>query len=134
MLLETIVPMMNYRLRPSCERLLRAARAILTEPDELAERQLGANYRHVKLDTQMPRVASEEELGGFGEAVALFASERDVFFPGDAVVARAREIVPNLVTAECLSGSRHIPTRAALGHVNEEFLAFLENHNGGLFT
>jgi hypothetical protein len=57
--------------------------------DDLAERQLGAIYRHVKLDTQLPRMASEEELRGFGEPVALFASERDVFFPDDAVVARA---------------------------------------------
>jgi pimeloyl-ACP methyl ester carboxylesterase len=47
MLLEAIVPMMAYRLHPSRKRLLRAARAILTERDDLAERQLGAIYRHV---------------------------------------------------------------------------------------
>jgi 2-hydroxy-6-oxonona-2,4-dienedioate hydrolase len=125
MLLEAVVPMMAYRLHPSRHRLLRAARAILTEPDELAERQLRAIYRHVKLDTQLPRMATEEELEGFGEPVALFASEQDVFFPGEAVVARAQEIVPSLAVAECLSGSRHIPTKAALDHVNEETLAFL---------
>jgi pimeloyl-ACP methyl ester carboxylesterase len=134
MLLETVVPMMAYRLRPSRERLLRAARAILTEPDDLAERQLGAIYRYVKLDTQLPRMATEEELRGFVEPVALFASEQDVFFPGTAVVTRAQEIVPNLVVAECLRGSRHIPTKAALGHVNDELLAFLEDHDGRLFT
>jgi pimeloyl-ACP methyl ester carboxylesterase len=42
MLLEAVVPMMAYRLHPSRKRLLRAARAILTERDDLAERQLGA--------------------------------------------------------------------------------------------
>jgi hypothetical protein len=36
MLLEAVVPLMAYRLRPSRERLLRAARAILTEHDDLA--------------------------------------------------------------------------------------------------
>ena len=50
MLLETVIPMMAYRLRPSRQRLLRAARAILTEHDELAERQLEAIYRYVKLE------------------------------------------------------------------------------------
>jgi pimeloyl-ACP methyl ester carboxylesterase len=134
MLLEVVVPMVAYRLRPSHQRLLRAARAILTEPDDLAERQLGAIYRHVKLDTQLPRMATEEELEGFGEPVALFASEQDVFFPGEAVVARAQEIVSNLVVAECLGDSRHIPTNAALAHVNEETLAFLEGHESQLFT
>ncbi len=81
-LLETVVRMMAYRLRPSRERRLRAARAIPTEPDELAERPLGAIYRHVKLGTKLPRMATEEELKGFGEPVALFASEQDVFSPG----------------------------------------------------
>ncbi len=134
MLLETVVPMMAYRLRPSRSRLLRAARAILTEPDELAERHLGAIYRYVKLDTQLPRMATEQELRGFGEPVALFTSEEDVFFPGEAVVARAREIVPNLVAAECLRGCRHIPTKAALEHVSEEILTFLKRHGDRLFT
>jgi pimeloyl-ACP methyl ester carboxylesterase len=134
MLLEAVVPMMAYRLHPSRKRLLRAARAILTERDDLAERQLGAIYRHVKLDTQLPRMATEQELRGFGEPVALFTSEEDVFFPGGAVVARAREIVPNLVTAECLRGCRHIPTKAALEHVSEEILTFLKRHGDRLFT
>ena len=129
MLLEAVVPMMVYRLRPSHGRLLRAVRAILTEHDELAERQLGAIYQHVKLDTQLPRMATEEELRGFGEPVAVFASEQDVFFPAEAVMSRAQEIVPNLVSAECLRGCKHIPTRAALGHVNEQILTFLEGRS-----
>ncbi len=79
-------------------------------------------------------MATEQELRGFGEPVALFTSEKDVFFPGEAAVARAREIVPNLVVAGCLRGCRHIPTKAALGHVNEEILNFLKRHGDRLFT
>ena len=134
MLLETVVPMMAYRLRPSRSRLLRAARAILTEPDELANKQLGAIYRHVKLEPQIPRMGTGKELRGFGEPGAGFASEEDVFFPAEAVVAHAHELVPNLVTAECLRACRHIPTKAALGHINEEILACLEGHGHRLCT
>jgi hypothetical protein len=72
-------------------------------------------------------MATEEELRGFGEPVALFASEQDVFFPGDVVVARAREIVPNLVVAECLRDCRHVPTKTALEHVNKKILVLLEH-------
>jgi hypothetical protein len=79
-------------------------------------------------------MATEEELRGFSEPVAVFASGEDVFFPGDAVVACAREIVPNLVAAECLRGSRHIPPKAALEHVNEEILTLLERPGSRLFT
>jgi hypothetical protein len=70
------------------------------------------------------------DLRSFSEPVALFASEQDVFFLGGAVVARVQEIVPNLVATECLRGSRHIPAKGALEHVNEEILAFSEDHDG----
>ncbi len=49
-------------------------------------------------------------------------------------MACAQEIFPNLVVAECLRGSSHIFTKAALGHVNEEILNFVEAHDGRLFT
>lgn len=128
-LLGVAVPMLRYRLRPTEENLVRAARPLLTEPEEPdfgpAVRQLGTVYRHLRLDAGLPRMATEEELGGFGGAVAVFASEEDAFFPAGAVLPRAREIFPNLVVAEFLEGCRHIPSKAGLGRVNERVLAFL---------
>lgn len=126
MLVEVMVPMVLYRLRPTRERMLRAARPLLTEPDEAFARQLGAVYRHVRLDAQLPRMATPEELGVFRGPVAVFAAEADPFFPAGAVLARARELFANLAHAECLRGCRHVPSRAALGRVNEEIRAFLQ--------
>jgi pimeloyl-ACP methyl ester carboxylesterase len=125
MLVEVMVPMILYRLRPSRERMLRAARPLLTEPDEDFARQLGAVYRHVRLDVQLPQMATREELGDFRGPVAVFAAEDDPFFPAEAVLARARELFANLAHAECLRGCRHVPSKAALGRVNEEIQAFL---------
>jgi pimeloyl-ACP methyl ester carboxylesterase len=125
MLAEVMVPMILYRLRPSRERMLRAARSLLTEPDEDFARQLGAVYRHVRLDVQLPQLATEEELRSFQGPVTVFAAEDDPFFPGEAVLARAREIFANLAHAERLQGCRHVPSKAALARVNEEIQAFL---------
>ena len=126
MLLKAVVPMLAYRLRPSSEQLSRAARPILTEPDDQVARQLGSVYRNVKLDTGLPRMATRDELAGFEGPVAVFASEDDVFFPARAVLPRAREIFAGLHHAERLDGCRHIPSRAAFGRVNEKIRAFLE--------
>ena len=129
MLLEVVAPMLLYRLRPTEARLLRAARPLLTEPEEPdfgpAVRQIGAVYRHLRLDAGLPRMATEQELKGFGGPVAVFASEEDVFFPARAVLPRAREIFPNLVLAEFLEGCRHIPFKAGLAQIGERVLAFL---------
>jgi pimeloyl-ACP methyl ester carboxylesterase len=125
MLFEVVVPMLLYRLRPTGERLSRAARPIMSEPDDLAARQLGAVYRHVRLDTGLPRMATRDELSSFEGPVAVFASEKDVFFPARAVLPRAREIFPRLIQAERLDGCRHIPSESAFGRVNESILTFL---------
>jgi hypothetical protein len=119
------LPMLLYRLRPTREYLLRAARPILTEPEDLAVRQLGAIYQYVRLDTGLPRMATAEELRGVREPVAVFASEDDVFFPARAVLPRARQLFPNLVHARCLWGCRHVPARTALDGVNDYLRAFL---------
>ena len=119
------LPMLAYRARPTRKRLLRAARPILTDPEDRAVRQLGAIYRNVRLDAGLPRMATEEELRDFSAPVALFASENDVFFPARSVLPRAREIFPNLVHAECLEGCRHVPSVPALRQVNESIIAFL---------
>ncbi len=129
-LVEVGLPMVLYRRRPTWERLLRAAKPILTEPEDLAVRQLGVVYRHVRLDAGLPRLATEEELRGFEGPVAVFASEEDAFFPAPAVLERAREIFPNLAHARCLKGCRHVPSEAALGGVNDDIRALLARSDG----
>jgi pimeloyl-ACP methyl ester carboxylesterase len=129
MLLEVGPPTLLYRLRPTEERLRRAAMALFTEPGDPAfipaVQQLGAALRHLRLDADLPRRATEEELAGFGGPVAVFASEEDALFPARAVLPRAREIFPNLALAESLEGCRHVPSMAVLGRVNDRILAFL---------
>jgi pimeloyl-ACP methyl ester carboxylesterase len=128
-LVEIGIPTLLYRLRPTEERLRRAAMPLFTEPEDPAFgpaiRQLGAALRHLRLDADLPRPATEEELASFGGPVAVFASEEDALFPARAVLPRAKEIFSNLALAEFLEGCRHVPSKAALGRVNEIILAFL---------
>ena len=123
MIRETALPMLVYRARPNRERLLRAARPILTDLEELYVRQLGLVYRHVKLDRELPRAATREELAGYGAPTLLFAAENDPFFPARKVVPRAREIIPGLQT-ETLPG-RHVPSKRTFARINERTAAFL---------
>ena len=128
MVREVVVPMLLYVGSPTRERLLRAASPILTELEEPYVRQLGTIYRSVRLDRHLPRMATQEELAGFGSPTLIFASREDVFFPGEAVVRRAGEIVPNLVGAEILEGCRHVPSRRSLTHINTRIAKLLQDN------
>jgi pimeloyl-ACP methyl ester carboxylesterase len=90
MVVEVAIPMLRYRLAPGRERLLRAARPLLSEPDEELAVQIGAIYRHVRLDPRLPRLATAAELRGCAAPALVFAAADDLFFPGAAVAARAR--------------------------------------------
>lgn len=125
MLKDVALPMLLYRLRPSRERLIAAARPVLTDLDDIYLRQLGLVYRHVKLDRNLPRTATEQELSRYESPTLLFTSDEDLFFPPEAVIPRARKIIPNLTAAETLSGCRHVPSRQAFGYVNDRISAFL---------
>jgi len=125
MVRETALPMLLYRAFPNRERLLRAARPLLTGPEEPYVRQLGLVYRHVKLDRELPRAATGEELARYEAPTLLFAAENDLFFPAERVVPRAAQIIRNLET-ETLAGNRHVPSREAFARINERTTAVLD--------
>jgi pimeloyl-ACP methyl ester carboxylesterase len=127
---EVVLPMVMYRISPNGKRLRQAVRPLLSEGDEFLERQIGAVYRRVKLDSDLPRAATKEELSRFRAPTMVFAAGDDVFFPGDAVIKRAEEIIPNLVSAEILEGNRHVPSREGFVRVNEEVERFLGGGRG----
>ena len=125
MLIEVALPMLVYRLSPNSNRLRKSTSPLLTEEDEDLTRQIGAVYRRVKLDSDLPRKATAEELEDFGSPALVFAAENDIFFPGEAALERAKEVIPNLVSAELLRGCRHIPSGEAFALINEKTERFL---------
>jgi pimeloyl-ACP methyl ester carboxylesterase len=74
----------------------------------------------------MPRPATQAELADLAAPVLVIAAEKDVMFPGEAVVKRARKIIPNLIGAECLAGGTHYSSQADLTYVNRRIMEFLE--------
>jgi pimeloyl-ACP methyl ester carboxylesterase len=123
-----VIPMMLYRLFPSSARLERAIRPMFTEDeriDSVAIEVSRAAFDHVKIEAQMPRIATREQLAGFEAPTLVLAAEKDIFFPGRKVLARAPEIFPNLEAGELLEGSGHFPSHAVQEWVNDRIAEFL---------
>jgi pimeloyl-ACP methyl ester carboxylesterase len=111
-IIRIALPMLLYRWRPCGADLQRIVNPLCSEPlDDLGLRILGAVLRTVKLETGLPRLAGQAELARFTAPTLVVAGERDPLFPADRVLARAREVIPNLTATERLAG-RHFPSRA----------------------
>jgi 2-hydroxy-6-oxonona-2,4-dienedioate hydrolase len=126
MIFEVVIPMLFYRLAPSRERLARALHAFAPEADENVLEITGAVFKYVKLEPEMPRNATREELAGFRAPTLVLAAERDIFFPAAHVIKRARDIIPNLTAAEVIEASPHMVSMSRLGYVNDRIRRFLK--------
>ncbi|MFZ6028494.1 MAG: alpha/beta fold hydrolase [Chloroflexota bacterium] len=129
MLLELLVPLMFYNLAPSRKRLAQVMRPMFVgDPipaDVLETTELV--FRHVKIEPEMPRNVTKEELAAFEAPVLVLAAEKDRLFPARLVVPRARQIFTNLTAAEVIPGSPHFISPSYLPTLNQRVDRFLQN-------
>lgn len=127
MLFELLLPLMAYRLAPSRERLLRVLYPMFLEnpiPENVLE-IAAAVFEHVRIEPEMPRNVTREELAAFHAPVLVLAAENDRLFQARKVVARAEEVFQNLVAAEIISDSPHFIPERFLQAVNARIDKFL---------
>ena len=104
------LPMLLYQLSPSPARRDRFLQNLFTtmDPDWVA--YLGDAFLAYKMDLRPPRLVRDGELAALAAPVQVFGAEQDVSFPGAPLLDRARQVFPNLVAAELLTGSKHTPS------------------------
>jgi pimeloyl-ACP methyl ester carboxylesterase len=105
------IPMVKYLLMPTRERLVKAILPMALNEASIDDNNISmveATFKHVSVKAQLP---SNAKLGALAKCTAptlLFAGEKDVLFPGDNVIRRARELIPQLTYSECLKGCPHM--------------------------
>ena len=127
MLFELLLPLMAYRLAPSRERMLCVLRPMFLEnpiPADVIEITT-AVFEHVYIEPEMPRNVTRDEMTAFKAPVLVIAAENDHLFPARKVVARAKQVFQNLVTAETIPDCPHYIPDRFLPAVNARIDKFL---------
>jgi pimeloyl-ACP methyl ester carboxylesterase len=101
-------PLLLYRAFPSEARLARVVRALFSTPDPDWTAYFGEALRAYRLDVRIPPLARPGDLAGVTCPTLVFGGDLDVHFPGRALIARVKELVPH-AEGEVLEGSRHCP-------------------------
>ena len=126
MLFRIGLPYLFYLLFPNRQRLYRAVQWMGKDINDDFLQLLEAVFQHVRVEAEMPRPAIKSELENFTAPTLIIAAEKDVMFPGKAVVKRAKEIIPNLIVAECLKDGTHLSSKSDLKYINKRLMEFLE--------
>ncbi len=103
-------PMMMYLLTKREEWFEKAFMPMMS-PDEPIDRDtiemIRTTFHHVKVNPNMPSNVRGEDVKDYQAPTLLLAGEKDVLFPGESVIKRAREIIPNVET-HLLQGCGHL--------------------------
>ena len=95
------IPMMRYVITKSEKSLVKAILPMAVTEDQIDESTLDmvrCSFQHVSVKAGMPSNVSKDQMKNYRSPTLLIAGEKDVMFPGEKVIARARELMPNLKT------------------------------------
>ncbi|MBZ4418841.1 alpha/beta fold hydrolase [Myxococcus sp. RHSTA-1-4] len=131
-LTKVALPMMLYRLAPSERRLKAFVSNLLTTTDDDWTPFLGDAVRSCNMDMRVPALANPEELKGLKAPTLVLGGDGDVSFPGQKLLARARELFPTLADQELIKDCLHCPpTTDAFRHwLGERLSGFLLEQPG----
>jgi pimeloyl-ACP methyl ester carboxylesterase len=107
MLFKIVVPMLFYQVSKSRYWLVRSLSAMYPTPAENVLEITGCVYENLHIEPEMPRSVTRQDLDRFIAPTLVIAAGKDTLFPGQAVLKRAREVIPNLSAAEILPESSH---------------------------
>lgn len=129
-LLKLGIPMVKYRSKPSRDRLIKAMLPMALNANDIDDNNIEmveATFRYVHVKAQMPANAHAGALANCTAPTAVFAADRDVLFPGESVMRRAKALIPNLVYAELMENCPHMYMLSSvrLRHINEKITEFI---------
>lgn len=125
-------PMTKFMMAPTEKRLRGFLKNLLITMDEEWVGYLGEAFTGFNLSMKVPALAQPEDVRGFEAPVLVPGADKDLSFPGEAVVSRAGELGVNLKAARVIEGSRHCPptTEAFRSSLANDLRVFFEGDEG----
>lgn len=124
---DITLPLVKYRMTSSPASLQKITDNLSCHCMKEADKNLiGKIFKYVSLEQDLPKLAEREELINYNSPTLLLVGEKDVFFPGDKCIDRARQIIPNVQAIKYDTG--HFPSQDVLQEMNAEIQQFLSRN------
>jgi pimeloyl-ACP methyl ester carboxylesterase len=85
-----------------------------------------AVFRLTRIEKEMPRNVTPQELKNFNAPTLVIAAERDALFSANKVIQRAQKVFPNLVATDIIAGATHYLSPRFHPQLNAQCIQFLE--------
>lgn len=113
-LTKMYLPLWAHRLLPGLVSPNQALSGLFSEQDPIWSPFVLDAMKNMRMNFAIPPLVQPQDFENFLAPVYLFAADLDYSFPGHALLARAKEIFPNLRGSELWQNCKHCPPFDAL--------------------
>ncbi|WP_164669360.1 alpha/beta fold hydrolase [Virgibacillus doumboii] len=125
MIKDILIPMVLFNLTSSKKHLDKIGGNMSDNSmKEMDQAIIGDVFKHVKLEQDMPKLTSKDELRNYDAPTLVIAGKKDVFFTENRIHKAAYQIIPNLIDFQSYDMG-HFPSENHLIKINEEIGEFL---------
>ena len=94
---------------------------------EIDKKIIGDVFKYIRLEQEMPKLTTKEELSQYSSPTLIIAGKKDIFFPESRLNKVAREIIPNLIAFKTYDMG-HFPSEEHLIKINNDIVEFLKDY------
>jgi pimeloyl-ACP methyl ester carboxylesterase len=94
---------------------------------EIDKKVIGDVFKYIRLEQEMPKLTTKEELLHYHSPTLIIAGKKDIFFPENRLNKVAREIIPNLIAFKTYDMG-HFPSEEYLIKINNDIVEFLNEY------
>lgn len=128
MIKDILIPLILLNTTSSPIFLHRIADHMSNKSMKTIDRQiLGDVFKYLKLEQDMPKLTTREELNKYDAPTLVIAGQNDLFFPAKKLGKAVKEIIPN-ITAFISYDMGHFPSDENLIKINRDIQGFLEKN------
>ena len=128
MIRKILIPLLGFKLTSSKKKLQLISDVMsMGSMKEIDEIIVGDIFKYVKLEQDMPKLTTRDELLNYSAPTLVIAGKQDIFFPGELISKRANEIIPNLISTN-LYDMGHFPSEECLRSINLDIKQFFETY------
>ncbi|HEY9576565.1 MAG TPA: alpha/beta hydrolase [Pseudobacillus sp.] len=125
---KMLLPFTLYQLNDSTKQIEAVADAMSAGKMKTIDREIIATiFQHVKLEHDLPKLTTKQELQNYHAPTMVIAGMQDVFFPEDKLFQKTVPLFGDSLEWRAYNMG-HFPSREHIDKMNKDMIAFLLQH------
>ncbi len=118
-------PLIRWKITKKEKHLKSFLNAFVPNNDDFLYTMLSVMMKGIKLDTRIPKLLKTKEVENFNAPVYIIAAKDDIYFPGEKIAQRSKELFPNLKEVHLLEHAKHMPSKSTHPIIQQKIMEWI---------